>query len=168
LEFWDIYDENRKPKGYTHIRGNEMKPGDFHIVVNVWVRNKKGEYLLTKRTPNKAWGGYWECTGGSVVSGETSRICAVRELAEEAGIEVNPDDGIRIWSYNRMKLHNQPDFCDVWFFEKDFDISDVVFQEGETCDAMWASREKILEMLENDEFVPMIDYIDKVFDYSSK
>jgi len=30
---------------------------------------------------------------------------------------------------------------------------------------MWASKEKIMEMLESGIFVPMIDYIDKVFEF---
>ena len=166
MELWDIYDRNRQPKGYTHVRGEKMKPGDYHEIVNVWIRNSRGEYFLTKRTPNKMWGGYWECTGGSVVSGDTSRQCAVKEVFEEAGIELNPDEGILIHTYCREKLHGQQDFCDVWFFKKDFDLSDVVLQEGETCDAMWATREKIMEMLEKGHFVPMIDYIDLVFNFA--
>ena len=165
MELWDIYDINRKPKGYTHIRGNNMQQGDYHIIVNVWIRNSKGQYLLTKRTPNKAYGGYWECTGGSVVSGDESFETALKEVKEETGLTINPKSGELIWSYNRESQFGIPDFCDVWIFLQDFDISEVVYQEGETCDAMWASKEKINEMLESEEFVPMIDYIDKVFSY---
>ena len=163
MELWDIYDADRQPKGYTHKRGSKMNPGDYHIIVNVWIRNSKGEYLITKRTPNKVWGGHWECTGGSVVSGDTSRQCAVKEVFEEAGIELDPEEGRMIHTYCREELYGHQDFCDVWFFEKDFNIEDVVFQEGETCDAMWASGRKILTMLDSGEFVPMIDYIETVF-----
>jgi len=165
MELWDIYDADRQPKGYTHVRGEEMKPGDFHIIVNVWIRNSRGEYLLTKRSPNKEWGGYWECTGGSAVAGDSSLETAVKEVKEEAGITLSPQTGELIYTYNRLESHGNPDFCDVWFFEKDFDISEVVFQEGETCDAMWATPEEILSMEKSGDFVPMIDYIDKVFNY---
>ena len=165
MELWDIYDVDRRPKGYTHIRGEEMNPGDYHITVNVWIRNSKGEYLLTKRTPNKEYGGYWECTGGSVISGDTSFECALKEVKEETGLVLAPENGKLIWTYNRDVLYGMPDFCDVWFFKQDFDISEVVFQEGETCDAMWATPMKILEMEKSREFVPMIDYIEKVFSY---
>lgn len=165
MELWDIYDKNRKPKGYTHVRGEDMKEGDFHIIVNVWIRNSKGEYLITKRTPNKAYGGYWECTGGSVVCGDTSFICALKEVREETGLILDPEKGKLIHSYNRIHEHGIPDFCDVWFFAQDFDISDVVLQEGETCDAMWATPKMIKSLEESGEFVPMIDYIGKVFDF---
>ena len=165
MELWDIYDEDRKSKGYTHVRGEKMNRGDFHITVNIWIRNSRGEYLITKRTPNKVWGGYWECTGGSVVTGDTSAECALKEVHEETGLVLDPEKGKMIWSYNRMELYNMEDFCDVWFFQQDFDISEVVYQEGETCDARWAFPEKILDMIKTGEFVPVIDYIDKVFSY---
>lgn len=165
MELWDIYDVNRHPKGYTHMRGNKMNPGDYHITVNVWIRNSKGEYLITKRTPNKVWGGYWECTGGSAVAGDDSLTCALKEVKEETGFSLNADNGEMIWTYNRMLLYNMEDFCDVWFFQQDFDIKDVVYQEGETCDAMWASQEMIENMIESKEMVPVFDYVDKVFNY---
>ena len=163
MELWDIYDVNRQPKGYTHVRGDKMKPGDYHITVNVWICNSKGEYLITKRTPNKVWGGYWECTGGSVVAGDDSLTCALKEVNEETGLTLNPDNGEMIWTYNRMLLYSMEDFCDVWFFQQDFEINDVVYQEGETCDAMWASQKKIENMIESGEMVPIFDYLDKVF-----
>jgi len=166
MELWDIYDVNRKPKGYTHIRGEKMKPGDYHITVNVWIRNSNGEYLITKRTPNKVWGGFWECTGGSVVSGDDSQICALKEVKEETGLDLNPENGEMIWTYNRMINFGMEDFCDVWFFSQNFDIEEVVYQEGETCDAMWVSKGKIIAMIESGEMVPVFDYLDKVFAYS--
>ena len=43
----------------------------------------------------------------------------------------------------------------IWLFECDCDINDVMLQEGETCDAMWASGDKILEMIQSREFIPI-------------
>ena len=42
-EVWDIYDENRIKTGRTMIRGNEIKNGDYHLVVHVCIFNSKGE-----------------------------------------------------------------------------------------------------------------------------
>lgn len=165
MELWDIYDENRIKTNRTHERGKEMAEGDYHIIVNVWIRNSLDEYLITKRTPNKAYGGYWECTGGSVISGDTSYECALKEVKEETSLTLNPEGGRLIWTYRR-DMYNIPDFCDVWLFQQDLDISKVVYQKGETCDSMWAPEDKILEMVNAGEFVPMIDYIDKVFGYN--
>ena len=89
-ELWDIYDINRKPTGRTVERGKPMKSGEYHIVVNVWIRNSKGEWLISKRTPNKHFPLLWEPTGGSAVSGESSFDAAIRETREELGVELDP------------------------------------------------------------------------------
>lgn len=94
----------------------------------------------------------WECTGGSVVAGEDSLSGALREVGEELGIELDVSKG---YLYKSIKREIYNDFCDVWLFECDCDINDVVLQEGETCDAMWASGDKILEMIQSGEFIPI-------------
>ena len=47
---------------------------------------------MTKRHPDKPFGGLWECTRGSVVDGENSLIGAKRELQEETGITIEVKD----------------------------------------------------------------------------
>ena len=42
---------------------------------------------------------------------------------------------------------------DAWVFERDCPIEDIRFQESETCDAMWATAEKIRDMMEKGEFL---------------
>lgn len=60
-----------------------------------------------------------------------------------------------MYLYKSIKREIYNDFCDVWLFECDCDINDVVLQEGETCDAMWASGNEILEMIQSGEFIPI-------------
>lgn len=52
-ELWDIYDKNRRPTGRTVERGKPMRQDEYHIVVNVWIINSKGQWLISRRTPNK-------------------------------------------------------------------------------------------------------------------
>lgn len=157
-ELWDIYDSNRKPTGKTILRSdffdrdNVDYPDEYHIAVHIWIRNSDGEWLISKRTPNKNYPLLWECTGGSVLAGEDSLSGALREVKEELGINLNVSKG---HLYKSIKRDVYNDFCDVWLFEFDCDINDVVLQEGETCDAMWASSDRILEMIESGEFIPI-------------
>ena len=58
-EMWDVLDENRRPAGRTHRRGDAMPAGEYHLTVQVWVRNARGEYLLTRRAPNKGFSLLW-------------------------------------------------------------------------------------------------------------
>ena len=50
MEVWDIYDKIAKTNK-RHVRGTALAAEDYHIVVHVWIRNNKGEFLLTKDTP---------------------------------------------------------------------------------------------------------------------
>lgn len=157
-ELWDIYDGERNLTGRTHARGKELASGDYHIVVHVWIMNSKGEFLITKRAPNKNFPNIWECTGGSAVAGDTSLEAAVREVKEETGLSVLPENGKCIFTFKR-----RDSFCDVWLFRQDFDIAEVELQEGETCGAKWADKEEISIMILAGEFF-RFSYIDRLFE----
>ena len=164
-ELWYNYDINRKPTGRTVERGKPMKSGEYHIVVNVWIRNSKGEWLISKRTPNKHFPLLWEPTGGSVVSGESSFDAAIRETREELGVELDPERG-KLFASAMRQTKKFPDFLDVWVFEHDCSIDSVVFQPGETCGAMWATTNKIKELVKSGKFVPqnIFPYLDELFE----
>lgn len=150
-EIWDILDENKQPTGRTHRRGDPLKTGDRHLVVDVWMRRKDGRFLLTRRAPTKGYPLMWETTGGSSASGESSLQAALREAEEEAGMHLNPQQGKLIYSYMR------PDhFKDVWIFDHEAELDDVVLQEGETVDARLATVNEILELYRKNELVPYI------------
>lgn len=162
-ELWDIYDEKRMKTGRTVERGKSMAPNEFHIVVNVWIRNPRGEWLISKRSPNKEYPLLWECTGGSALAGEDSLTAALREAKEELGVELTAEDG-RLFKSICRASRGWPDFVDAWVFNCDWPIDHIVLQDGETCDAMWATTEKIHEMLDSGEFLPrnLIPYIDEL------
>lgn len=139
--------------GKTIERNKYQKnENEYHLVVHIWIKNKNNEWLISKRTPNKFFPLLWECTGGSVLAGEDSLTGALREVKEELGISLDKNNG-KLYKSFRRDIYS--DFCDVWLFEHNCDISDIVFQENETCDAMWASSEKIAELINNKQFVPL-------------
>lgn len=156
-ELWDVLDENRSPTGITIKRGETLEKGQYHLVVHVWIKNSRGEYLITKRAPGKGFPNMWETTGGSAVAGDDSLAAALRETKEETGLTLSPKNGRRIMTYKGRDY-----FTDVWLFREDFLLSDVVLQEGETCDADYASPEKIRELNENGSFVPF-KYLEELF-----
>lgn len=164
IELWDLYDSNRNKTGRTIKRGEPMAQDEYHIVVHIWIKNSKGEWLISKRTPNKPYPNMWECTAGSAISGEDSINAAIREVNEELGIKLASDLGFLFKSYRRQNKR-RPDFCDVWVFNNDCPISSIILQENETCDAMWASKEKIFEMMEEGLLFPkkIYPYIDELF-----
>lgn len=156
-EIWDIYDKNRKKTGRFHERGVPLADGDYHLVVHIWVRNRSGKFLLTRRCMDKEpFPGLWECTGGSALAGETSEEAALRETWEETGIDHHTSVRSCVLSYTRWDWHG-----DVWLFEADFPLSAVRLQEHETTDAMWADRSEVLAML-HDGRLCGYDYIEEL------
>lgn len=164
-ELWDIYDFNRNKTGRTVERGKPMSQNEYHLVVNVWIQNSKSEWLISKRSPNKHYGNLWEVCGGSAVAGEDSITAALREAKEELGVELNHRNG-QIFTSAVRQYRTFPDHLDVWVFRHDCDIEDVILQESETCDAMWATSKKIIEMEKNGEFIPMevFPYMNDLFE----
>ncbi len=145
LELWDVYDGSRQPLGRLHRRGEAMRPGEYHIVVNIWTVNSRGEILVTLRHPDKeAYPETWENTGGSALAGETSRAAAVRELKEETGITVEEHELAAADSWFEGEA-----FMDTYFLHKDIEIRDLRMQEGETIAAQWISLPELDRRMEN-------------------
>lgn len=163
-ELWDIYDRDRNKTGYLIERGKHLARDEYHILVHVWIRNKNGKWLISKRSPNKHYPNMWECTGGSALTGENSFEAALREAGEELGVRLDTAKGQLFKSY----IKDYPDHTqhvDVWVFTHDCPVEDIVLQDGETCDAMWASTEKIKEMIARGEFLgyDIYPYLDELF-----
>ncbi|MBQ2733187.1 MAG: NUDIX domain-containing protein [Clostridia bacterium] len=147
-ELWDVLDENRNPTGRLHRRGDFLKKGDYHLVVLVLLENSRGEFLITKRAPNKGYGNMWETTGGSAVAGDSSLAAALREVREETGFEVKAEDGRLVHSWQGSEV-----FVDIWHFRCDLDPERAVLQEGETCGIMYATPAKIEDLYLEGKFV---------------
>ncbi|MBE6617479.1 MAG: NUDIX domain-containing protein [Ruminococcaceae bacterium] len=156
-EIWDVYDEHRQKTGRLHRRGDPMPKGDYHLVVHIWLLNSRGEFLLTKRAPTKGFPGMWECTGGSALAGDDSLTAALREMEEETGLSLDPTCGKCVLNHGCAD-----NFCDIWVFRQDFDLSEVILQPGETVDAKYATKAEIYRMHRDGELVPF-DYLDRLF-----
>lgn len=142
LEVNDIYDENREPTGRVHIRGTAWQPGEYGVVVCVWVYDGRGHFLLTRRAKGKSFAGTWENSGGAVKAGETSREAVVRELFEETGIQASPEEFELLDTDLEKNI-----FYDHYCLRRSVRLRDIVLLPGETDDVMWASFGKIRWMI---------------------
>ena len=60
------------------------------------LRRDDGCVLLTSRPPGKDYAGYWELPGGKLEAGESVEQALARELREELGLTIAPED-VRPW-----------------------------------------------------------------------
>ena len=143
MEFNDIYDADGNLTGRVHRRGSSWKPGEYGLVVCVWVYDGKGNILLTRRARGKSFAGTWENSGGAAKAGENSRQAIARELFEETGIRAAEEEFELLYS---DRDHNT--FYDFYCLRRRIKLEEIVLQEGETDDVMWASFGKVHWMIQ--------------------
>ena len=143
MERWDLLDENGRPTGERMVRGEPIRPGRYHRVVHVWVMDSTGRLLIQKRAPFlRLMPGEWTVTSGSAVAGEDSRQAAARELGEELGIHVRPEELEFLFT-----LRRRSSFSDLWLLRRDVEKNALRLQAEEVADACWVTRGQLQNML---------------------
>ena len=94
----------------------------------------------------------WEATGGSALAGDDSLAAALREVREETGIILLPENGRII-----LQKRGRDVFLDVWLFRQEIDLDAVTLQEGETTDKMLADVSTIRRLSAEGIFCPYED-----------
>ena len=133
-ELWDAYDKEGRRLGFDLVRGEPAIEGAWHIVVEIYSFTTNGRVLVTKRHPEKPWGGYWEITGGSAVKGEGPVRGALRELREETGIAVEEADLRPVYVETQSGEGVYPTIYHCFLVVFDPKQQRIPMQEGETAD----------------------------------
>ena len=148
MERWDLYDRHGNALGRTIERGKRLRSGEHHLVVHIWIINSMNRILIQRRSPElRLMPGIWAATGGSAIAGETSLTAVQRELREELGVYLQPDDFELL---GRITRRNS--LCDIWFARKDVAVPNMRLQEEEVADARWVTLEQLKAMIEKGEF----------------
>lgn len=161
MEYWDLYTKYRERTGRTHIRGEELPEGLYHLAVHVWIRNSRGQYLISQRAASRpTYPLMWECPGGSVLQGEDSIAGAIREVREEVGIELLPEQGKLLFTKIRDSIDGVRfgDFMDAWLFEYDGEPMLDQATTEEVADCRWMGGEEIQALYDQGKLVPTLDY----------
>ena len=160
MELWDLYNENRELTGRTHIRGEEIPEGFYHLVVHVWIKNSNGEYLISQRSANRpTFPLMWECVGGSVLAGEDSLTGAIREAKEEVGIDLLPESGRLLFTRVRSVINRKrySDIVDVWLFHYDENAAAPISTD-EVAQSKWMTVSEVQALLDSGEMVESLRY----------
>jgi isopentenyldiphosphate isomerase len=164
VERLDVYDYAGQRTGKTIDRSeeNQLREGEFFLIVHVCVFDTKGRLLIQQRhKPGDARDGAWDVTvAGHVHSGETSQCAAMREAREELGIQVDLKKKAPL-----MRLTFDHGFDDIYVVIEDIPVETLCLQTSEVLDARYADRDEILSMLHDDAFLPYMDsFIMALFD----
>lgn len=149
MEIWDAYLRDGTKAGVDLVRGEPIPEGLYHLVSDVLVRHRDGDYLLMQRSFDKPnYGGAWEATaGGSALKGEDALSCAIRETKEETGI------------FGEVTEMSAPLFDrDTVYYSflciTDCDKKAVLCQPGETIAYKWVSEAEFIRFIHSGEMIP--------------
>lgn len=139
MEYLDVLDESGEKIGLVKTRSEVHRDGDWHGAVHVWIVNSKGELLLQRRSPAKdnnpnLWGG---TAAGHIASGDSAEITAVRELKEELGITVHPEELEHLFTVSQQAsrpgyINNEVNY--VYLIMQDVDLNSVTLQKEEVSE----------------------------------
>lgn len=162
MEYLDIVDENGNPTGEVIERTEAHRTGALHRTAHVWIaRQKDGrvQLLLQKRCMNKDSfpGCYDISSAGHIPAGQEYADSALRELKEELGVEIRPQELI---ACGRKRLdmqgifHGEPyldrQISQVYLLWLDREESEFSVQQEEIESVMWmdfsACKEAVVQM----------------------
>lgn len=154
-EYFDILDENGNKTGETKPRSEVHRDGDWHAAVHIWIINNNREVLLQRRCANKdSHPNMLDIScAGHLSAGDSSLEGAVRELKEELGLDVKPEELEYIKTlkseskYTSDFINNE--FNALYILRTDKGIEDMKYQEDEISEIFFVTYEKFKEMVEN-------------------
>ena len=161
MELWDLYNEKRELIGKTHVRGEKIPDGYYHLAVHVWIRNSKGEYLIGQRSADRSkFPLMWGTVGGSAIAGENSITAAIRETKEEVGIDLDIGSGRLAYSIVGRIINGvkSSDIMDAWLFEYDGEADLSLATTAEVVQIKWMSTEEIKKLFEEKKLVHTLEY----------
>ncbi len=133
-----VHEHNNEPTGVVLSRAEAIQKQHWVRSTNVFVLNSLGEILCHRRSMLKErLPGVWSThLGGHVCIGETYETNAIKELHEESGIKINPDNLIQWRTTKQPKAR-------LWIREYvallDIDAKDLKPQPGEVDEFAWKS-----------------------------
>lgn len=158
LELLDILDENGNRTGQTRERSLVHADGTWHATSHVWIIKKRGDggvdVLLQKRSSRKDSfpGCYDISSAGHLPAGSDFLSSAVRELEEELGLKVNPED-LEFLDYITLKkdleFYGRP-FLDrqisaVYLYRGEVDINKLQLQKSEVESVVFMDYDVVLQ-----------------------
>ena len=155
-ELIDIYDADRNRTGKTIPReGAFLKEGEYMLYVLAIVQDLQDRFLITQRSLDKHWAaGWWEVTGGGVLSGETSEQSVVREVREEVGLDVSTQPLEPVYAYKNVDLERGDNYIvDIYRFRLDVAEDDVTLQDSEAIACKFATWDEICALADEGKFL---------------
>jgi 8-oxo-dGTP pyrophosphatase MutT (NUDIX family) len=163
---------HRPPPGEELSEGEVTTPRQAATLVLLRDGSEGPEVLLVRRNPQQSFmGGAWVFPGGALHEGDLDlSAAAVRELSEEAGIELPAESELVPWSRWITPEEVKVRF-DTWFFMAEAPPGAEPTPDGGECvDARWLRPAAALDAHSRDELMlvfPTIKHLEALATFES-
>jgi isopentenyldiphosphate isomerase len=148
-ELVDIRDEHGNLTGETMSLQEAHRTESWHGVTLVWLYNSKGEILLQHRAAHlNAFPEKWDVTvSGHLTASDKPLQTAVRELSEELGLYVKPEElkdaGMQTDVFQLVygKMHHECDY--TYLLCRDVAPDELKLQAAEVLDTRWITPDEL-------------------------
>lgn len=164
-EYIDIVTSEGEPTGNIALKSDAHKKGWYHNTIHLWLYTRESEILLQQRSHKKAIHPLlWDVSAaGHIDAGETFTEAALRETKEEIGLELKPNDLMKIGverhesSYNNGAIQDN-EFHQVFIAELKTEVKNLIPQSEEVEALKLVSFKEFEALLKqsetNNHFIP--------------
>ena len=180
MELFDLLNEDGSISGAVQERSVVHREGSLHGRVHMWIvrdtEDGRHDVLLQKRSIDKDShpGCYDISSAGHMQAGDTPLAAAVREMHEELGLQVNPEDlnyigdhrGEFAETFYGKKFHDK-ELSHVYLYRQQVDTAALTLQKSEVESVCWMDIEKCRKNIGESTLSNCIypDELDLVIDY---
>ena len=168
MEYFDLYDKTGQKLNKKILRGTKSNSGEYHIVVNVWIRNKENKYLIQQRNKQSDTIPFmWATTAGAVVAGDTSFNTAIKETKEELGVNLLAKELKLVKRYIIEDDYGNY-FIDIYVIQQEILLDNLIIDKSEVKACKFATMKEIKKLIINNRFwdyeqiVKQNDYFDLI------
>lgn len=173
MELFDVLDENGRKTGVVRERGVAHRDGSLHGTVHMWIvrRGAAGpEVLLQRRAQSKDSnpGCYDISSAGHIAAGGEVMDAAVREMREELGLSVRPEELHYLGQHRgqyQSRFHGHPfwdnELSHVFVYTKPVTVDDLTLQPEEVAAVRWMGMDACLAGM-HDGSLPNCIYEDEL------
>lgn len=161
-EYIDLLNEAGEPNGTTCLKSEAHKKGLFHASAHIWIFNNQKEVLIQKRASNKdTFPNLWDVSvAGHISTGEKPIVSALREVEEEIGLIIKPDN-LQYIGTSKKRIEHKKDLIDyelhhIYICNINFDINSLKIQIEEVSEIKSITFQSLIEAVKskNNNFVP--------------
>ena len=157
VELLDVCHEDGSPAGYVASRDYVHWKGLWHTTVHIWVVEKDEEgspslLLQLRSADRRLYPSCWDISSaGHIPAGEDALHGAVREVGEELGLRIRPEDLAYIGT---MKMtydddydegYHDREYCRLYLLRREVDVSSMNLQEAEVEQVMTMRYDDIVK-----------------------